>query len=165
MRPPRLPLVPALVPAAALALVLALVLAGCTAAVSVAPGPGAADPVCAEVLAAVPDDLGGLEPRETTAQAAAAWGEPAVVLRCGVEPLGPTTERCLTVETPDGVAVDWVAVPGDGATTYTTYGREPALELVVPAADGVPLPATLLGEVAPAVALAASTRACVGPGD
>ena len=155
MTPRRLPL------AAAGLLAPAALLAGCASAVSVAPAPGAADPACAAVLGAVPEDLAGLEPRETTAQAASAWGDPAVVLRCGVEPLGPTEERCLGVETADGLVIDWVVVPGEASTTYTTYGREPALELVVPTAEGTPLPATILDEVAPAAALARSTAACV----
>ncbi len=142
-------------------LVLALLLAGCTSAVTVAPAPGAADPACARVLDAVPEELAGLEQRDTTAQAATAWGRPAVVLRCGVEPPGPTTARCLTVEPPGGPAVDWIAVPGGSSSTYTTYGREPALELVVPEAEGTPLPATLLDGLAPAVALVPSTRACL----
>jgi hypothetical protein len=90
-----------------------LTLGGCAVTVPVDVAPDATEPVCASVVLAMPDSLGdGLPQRDTTAQATTAWGDPAspVVLRCGVEPLGPTTEHCQTVETPGGASVDWVVV-------------------------------------------------------
>ena len=38
------------------------------------------------------------------------------MLRCGVEPLPPTTDRCVTADDGAGTSVDWVTVPGDEAT-------------------------------------------------
>lgn len=108
-------------------------LAGCASAVDVDAAPGATDPLCAEVIAAVRGEgyaeVGGRERRETDAQSTAAWGAPPVVLRCGVTPPAPTTDPCLSVE-----GVDWVVRQTDAATVFTTYGREPALEVSVPAA-------------------------------
>ncbi len=127
--------------------------------------PHATEPVCASVVLAVPDSLGdGLPQRDTTAQAAAAWGDAAapVVLRCGVEPLGPTTEGCQTVETPGGASVDWVVVPDeDGGWTFTTYGREPAVELRVPSAVAAERSTAFVDQLGPAVALTEEVRSCV----
>lgn len=93
----------------------------------VEPGPGATDPACAQVLVQLPSELNGAPRRETTGQSTAAWGDPAVELRCGVQPLGPTTDPCVPV-----AGVDWVFREIGGNTTYTTYGRVPAVEVRLP---------------------------------
>ncbi|MEP6649016.1 MAG: DUF3515 family protein, partial [Lapillicoccus sp.] len=59
-----------------------------------------------------------------------AWGDPAIVARCGVAAPGPTTDDCLTVN-----GVDWVATPLRDGTRFVTYGRDPAIELLVPKTD------------------------------
>ncbi|WP_226909656.1 DUF3515 family protein [Georgenia ruanii] len=165
-------------------LVLSLVagaglLAGCGApAVTLAPGVAAADPVCARVLQATPDRLGALERRSTSAQATTAWGaDPAVTLRCGVAPTGPTTDRCVNVERPDGTSVDWIqlesddpnypanAAEGAGAWAFVTYGRVPAVEVVVPAEHVTGQPTAFLVDLAPAAEVVPAQRACVGVGD
>lgn len=109
--------------------VLASVLAGCAAAVTVDPAENAADPGCASAMLAMPEVLGEHEQRETTSQATTAYGDPAaVVVRCGVIPPGPTTDPCATVN-----EVDWVLREqgGEGGTWIaTTYGRDPAVEVV-----------------------------------
>lgn len=141
-----------------------LAVGGCAAAVPAQVAPHATDPVCASVVLAMPDSLGdGLPQRDTTAQATTAWGDPAapLVLRCGVEPLGPTTERCQTVETPGGPSVDWVIVEGDDGWTFTTYGREPAVELHVPAAVAAERSTAFVDQLGPAVALTEQVRTCV----
>lgn len=152
-------------------------LAGCAPAVGLPPGEHAADPVCAEVLQATPDTLLGLERRSTSAQATTAWGDPPVTLRCGVTPPGPTTERCLTVEQPDGTSVDWIALEGDdellpeharqgqGSWTFVTYGRTPAIEVVVPVEHATDQPTAVLVDLAGAAGLTAAERSCVGVGD
>ena len=108
--------------------------AGCAGAVDVDPAPGAAEQGCAEVMATLRgggyDDLAGRERRSTGAQSTAAWGDPPVVLRCGVEPPGPTTDPCLHVD-----GVDWVVRETKEWTVFTTYGRRPALEVSLPAED------------------------------
>lgn len=141
-----------------------LALGGCAAAVPAQVAPHATDPVCASVVLAMPDSLGdGLPQRDTTGQATTAWGDPAapLLLRCGVEPLGPTTERCQTVETPGGPSVDWVIVEGDDGWTFTTYGREPAVELHVPAAVAAERSTAFVDQLGPAVALTEQVRTCV----
>ncbi|MEH0109149.1 DUF3515 domain-containing protein [Tersicoccus sp. MR15.9] len=106
---------------------LTAMLTGCSPAVDVAPAPQSNDPRCAPVMLALPHDLAGLAKRTTTSQATAAWGDPsAAVLRCGVQPPGPTTERCVSVN-----GVDWVAVQEKSTWRLTTYGRTPAVELLL----------------------------------
>jgi hypothetical protein len=141
-------------------------LAGCTGAVPVEVAPYAADPLCAEVVLALPRDLGGLARLGTTSQATVAWGDPAdpVVLRCGVEPPGPTTDRCVNAD--DGeTSVDWITVPGDeredGSWLFTTYGRVPAVEVVVPASVTETSSTSFVLDLGPAVAKVEQTRACL----
>ncbi|MDC7121150.1 DUF3515 domain-containing protein [Cellulomonas fimi] len=157
---------------AGVSVVALLALGGCAQAVPVTVAPHATDPVCADVVLSTPDTLGDdLERVDTTSQATTAWGDPhaAVVLRCGVEPLGPTTDRCVTVEAPDGTSVDWVVVADDPADeqgsdwTFTTYGRVPAVEVRVPAEVAATTSSTSFVDVlGPAVAQAAVERSCVG---
>ncbi|GAA4287350.1 DUF3515 family protein [Georgenia daeguensis] len=162
----------------ALALVPLAVLTGCSSPVDLPPGEHASDPTCGEVLISTPEALGGLERRSTSSQATTAWGDPAVTLRCGVEPPGPTTDRCLSVETGDGSFVDWIALEGDdeslpeharqgrGSWTFVTYGREPAIEVVVPAEQGTSgQPTAYLVELAGAVGVSPADRFCVGATD
>ena len=140
-------------------------LAGCTGTVSADVAPHATDPVCASVVLAMPDSLGeGLPQLATTAQATTAWGDPGhpIVLRCGVEPLGPTTEHCQTVETPDGPSIDWVAVENDDESwTLTTYGRVPAVEVHVPASVATSTGTSYVDRLGSAVALTAQERSCL----
>ncbi len=50
-----------------------------------------------------------------------------MLLRCGVEPLGPTTDRCVSVD-----GVDWVIDESDAPNyLFTTYGRTPAVEVLI----------------------------------
>ncbi len=160
---------------------VAVGLVGCTAAVPVAAAPAASDPLCAQVVLATPTSLGaGLDQVPTTAQATRAWGtaRSAVVLRCGVEPPGPTTDRCVAYEGADGVRVDWLVVPssdgtpvpttdgpapvgGDADWTFTTYGREPAVEVFVPAAVAARHSTSFLDQLAPAVQLVPQGRHCL----
>lgn len=157
------------------AAVTLLLLAGCARPAELVPAPSAADPECARIVMATPDELGGLERRPTTAQAATAWGDPAVTVRCGVEPPGPTTDRCLNVEAGDGTSVDWIALGGDddalagqdrGGWAFVTYGREPAVEVVVPAEQAAGgQPTAFLVDLAGAVSIAPADRHCVGATD
>lgn len=141
-----------------------LLVSGCAATVPVTVAPYATDPVCASVVLALPDSLGeGLDRVDTDAQATAAWGDPgsAVVLRCGVEPLGPTTERCQSVTTPQGPTIDWVVLEDMGDWTFTTYGRVPAVELVVPQAVAASRSTSFVDLLGPAVALTEQERSCL----
>ena len=157
--------------AALLAGVVAAVLAGCTPTIGVEVAPHAAEPVCAEVVLALPKDLGGLPQLRTSAQATAAWGRPgaAVTLRCGVPELGPTPDECTTVTSPDGTSVDWVLAEdpdsgtggADADWTFTTYGRSPAVEVHVPGVVREERSINFLDELGPAVARTERVRGCL----
>lgn len=58
---------------------------------------------------------------------AAAWGDPAVIATCGWPALGPTDQECLDV---DGVY--WVVEQLSDGVRFTTFGRGPAIEVLVP---------------------------------
>jgi hypothetical protein len=145
-----------------------VLLAGCSATVPTTVAAHATDPVCADVVLATPDELSGLARRDTNAQATTAWGEPgaAIVLRCGVEPLGPTTDRCVTVEATDGTSVDWVVTQGDtdseeADATFITYGRVPAVEITVPAAVRELHSTSMLIDLGPAISRTEKRRSCL----
>lgn len=121
--------------AALLAPVLLLALSGCVPTVALEPADDAANPLCARVTVALPDTVGGLAARETNAQATGAWGDPTgVILHCGVPTPAPTTKSlCVAVD-----GVDWIRDDsGDPNFVFTTYGRTPAVEVVVDS-DGDP---------------------------
>ncbi|GGC94872.1 hypothetical protein GCM10011512_22370 [Tersicoccus solisilvae] len=135
---------------------IAATLTGCAPTVDVAPAAQSNDPRCAPVMIALPHELAGKTRRTTTSQATAAWGDPsAAVLRCGVRPPGPTTERCVSVN-----GVDWIAVQEKNDTwRLTTYGREPAVELLLDTSRAAS--STVLVELAGPVSALPRTRQCL----
>jgi len=145
-----------------------LVASACASRIGVPVAEDAANPLCADVVLALPDSLGEDLPQVgTTSQATAAWGEPgaAVTLRCGVEVPGPTTTACQSVESGSGT-VDWLVVEdGAGTWTFTTYGRDPAVQVVVPPAVTEARSTSFVADLAPAVLEVPQTRACVGAED
>lgn len=128
----------------------ALALSGCAHPLVVDAAPYAADPECAPVMLAVPEVVGGLDTRGTTSQATQAWGDEfEIVARCGVEPPGPTTEQCITVDTP-AATVDWLVMETADAWVAVTFGRSPALELTVPQVRADEAVGDVLAELSPA---------------
>jgi hypothetical protein len=139
--------------------IAALSLTACSPAVDVTPARDAANPLCAPMMVALPDAIGDSKLRKTNSQATAAWGDPSlVILRCGVNVPGPTTDRCVTVN-----GVDWVIKEGDPVWTLTTYGREPATEILMDP-DKISS-ATVLADLAAAAEKVPSARNCVGQED
>lgn len=135
----------------------ALLVAGCSGAVTVEGGADGSSQACRDVLALLPATLAGAPSRATTGEpGTAAWGDPAIVLACGTEPIGPTTLECVTVDD----RVDWVVLAGgtDGAI-LTTYGRDPAVTVEVPGQYG-PAP-FVLTELGDAVQAVPATASCV----
>ena len=113
----------------ALTLTLAVTaLAGCSRAVSVTL-PGQADSAaCAAVSGLWPADVAGHQPVDVSpaSPAVRAYGDPAVIARCGVAEPAPSTD-CLSVND-----VDWVVTMLTDGAKFVTYGRSPALEVLVP---------------------------------
>lgn len=119
-----------------LAAVTTLLLAGCTPTVSLTPAPRATSVGCATVVVRLPAAVGGLARRTTDAQGTAAWGpDPAVTLVCGVRQT-VQDDRCVTVG-----GVQWSSpsanpvVDGRIVVPFTTFGRDPAVQVVSPVVD------------------------------
>jgi hypothetical protein len=114
---------------AAVSLIALGALTGCAQTVALEPAADAKNEGCAEVMVRLPDTVSDLPLRETNAQGTGAWGSPAsVLLRCGVEVPDPTSALpCVLVDD-----VYWLRDDSEAPNyIFTTYGREPATEVIV----------------------------------
>ncbi|MER7983511.1 DUF3515 family protein [Streptomyces sp. NPDC095817] len=113
-----------------LLLTVVLILASVTGGYSVAAAPGGRSRECFSVVAELPGEVMGKGRQQTEGAGTAAWGDGRIIFRCGVTPLNPTVNLCMTVD-----GVDWVLdekkAKGNGPRTLTTYGRHPAIEITV----------------------------------
>jgi hypothetical protein len=124
----------------------------------VGPAPRASDAACARAIAAAPALVGGRARVPLDVPGALAWGEPAIVVRCGLPALAPTPLQCVSAD-----GVDWVVDPDRDPVIATTYGRDPAVEVRVPVAAGRETVATAVVDLGPvARALPRNGRACQG---
>jgi hypothetical protein len=132
-----------------------LLTAACSTAVEVQPAPHADDPACRSVP--WPGDVSGRTRVETTTTSAsvAAWGDPAIIARCGFDEVPPTTEDCVTVD-----GVDWVVRALTNGSAATTFGTDPAIEVLVPQSYG-PAPLQLPAFTAAARTLPRTDRRCI----
>ncbi len=149
--------------ASSTALVVGVFLAGavslsCSATEQLRPGPSADLDECRTALAQAPATVLDSPRTPLDVPGALSWGSPAVVLRCGLNEIGPTTATCLEVD-----GVDWVLEVDSDPMTATSYGRSPAVEVRVPAEYGRDALAVALVDTAPvARALPTTGRACIG---
>ena len=106
-------------------------LGGCARAVPVALPAAAGDPSCTSAASAWPSTVSGLTQRPVSVDspAARAWGDPPIVAICGYPPPAPSTLECVAVD-----GVDWLIQPRSDGVQFTTYGRSPALDVLVPRA-------------------------------
>jgi hypothetical protein len=96
---------------------------------------------CVSVFAKLPVQLGTLAPRktETDSSFVAAWGNPAIVLRCGVSrPAVFGTPEAAQLIDVNGVI--WQPDPQKQQTVYTSVDRSAYIEVTVPAGADQPLP-------------------------
>ena len=112
-------------------LALLCLTAGCAGdvAVDAYPTEPGTDVDCGSLLADVPRTVAGLERLEVDDRIAAAWGSPAVVLRCGVErpeALEPTSP-CSEV-----AGVGWFGETTASGFLFTTIGRSFHVSVEVP---------------------------------
>jgi hypothetical protein len=126
-----------------------LLLAGCTRDVAVTPPAtsAATTEVCTALAAALPASIAGTERRTVTPATAttAAWGDPPIVLRCGVAQPAAFLPTSL-VTTVDGV--EWFAEQLTAGTLFTATGRTAYVEVAIPEAYE---PAAVLTGLAQAV--------------
>ncbi len=145
--PPRWPL------GVALALVVALLVGVLIAAslvrnqalgplgLAVVPAPAADSADCARLLGALPEtldggELGTLQRRQLRAPipvGAAGWGDPPVVLRCGLDRPADltTTSRLLTVS-----GVQFLEIPNPGMSTWVAVDRSVYAAVALPPSSG-----------------------------
>ncbi len=113
------------------ALLTTLALAGCGGSLDVDEYPTTrnTDLDCRALIADVPQRVSGQDDREVTDQVAAAWGDPPIILRCGVErpaALEPSSP-CFTVRD-----VGWLAETTADGYLFTTIGRRFHVSVEVP---------------------------------
>ncbi len=160
MTHPTSPRTPRRTPLVLLLVAATVALTGCAPIVPMDPAPDAVNPECAEMIVRLPQQVADLDIRQTNAQATGAWGQPAaVLLRCGVPPLGPTTLPCLNIN-----GIDWIEDTSDAPMLrYQAYGRIPATEVVIDSSkiSGT----TALIDLGAVISLVPQTRECVGPQD
>ncbi len=92
---------------------------------------------CKQLTKQLPETLAGRSRRPTTPASdfVRAWGDPALVLFCGVgRPAGltPTAELTTVNE------VDWLPVEDEREWRFTTVGRIAYVEVLAPKSDGAP---------------------------
>ncbi|WP_299052947.1 DUF3515 domain-containing protein [uncultured Nocardioides sp.] len=146
-------------PRAAALLAAALLLATATACaptleVDTPDVEGADARACADLVDALPDELANARRREvvSTGSEAVAWGDPPILLTCGVgTPLGfsRVASACQDVAGVDWFVPDEQMEDQTAEAVATTIGFSPALELRIPA-DYRP-PVQVLIEIAPAI--------------
>ncbi|MBT1683536.1 DUF3515 family protein [Curtobacterium flaccumfaciens] len=107
---------------------LAAGLTGCTNAVSMSAAPSANSAACAAVQVRLPATVDSkFDLRNTNAQATAAWGDPEVAIyHCGVAVPTVSDLPCFTQG-----GVDWIRDDRGDQVVYTTFGRSPAVQVVV----------------------------------
>ena len=146
--------------ATALLPAILLALSACAPLVPINAAPDATNPECAEVIVRLPPAIDDNVKRETDAQATGAWGNPAtILLRCGVEVPGPSTLLCVTLK-----GIDWLRDDSQAPNyVFTTYGRDPAVEVIVDSdtASGT----NALIALTNAVGSIPATRACTNRDD
>lgn len=98
-------------------------------AVSVSPVDAEATQACAHLVHALPRRLGALPARRITgsSRAAAAWGDPPVVLRCGLPPRPGPVGDLVTLD-----RVDWTFEADNTGVTWRTVRRRVSVEVRVP---------------------------------
>ncbi|HEY6796305.1 MAG TPA: DUF3515 family protein [Kineosporiaceae bacterium] len=148
------------IPVVAGTILAAVALTGCGPASGdqVVAAPQAGTPACAAALAAAPATVLGRPRSPLPVPGTVAWGEPPIVVRCGLPEQRPTTKRCLSVDD-----VDWVVDDVGDPLVFTAYGRAPTVEVRVPRALGEQQAPAALAVLAPvARAVPTTARACVG---
>ena len=100
-----------------------------------APAAGSAD--CAHLLSALPDELDGDLARRRLAtpapSGAAAWGDPPVVLRCGV---GRPAELTVTARLLDVSGVQFLQLSAAGTSSWLVVDRPVYVVVTMPADAG-----------------------------
>jgi hypothetical protein len=114
---------------------LAGALTGCTDAVAMSAAPSANAAACATAQVRLPETVETKYPlRNTNAQSTAAWGDPsAAVYRCGVAVPTVSDLPCFSKG-----PVDWIRDDRGKQVVFTTFGRDPAVQVVIDTSRATP---------------------------
>lgn len=120
---------------------------------------------CTKLLTALPVQLGDLTPRivhpEPDSPFVVAWGDPAVVLRCGVA--RPSALKPGSADLIIGVnGVFWLPVHEKKATVWTTVDRAAYVEVTVPVSYRQPPLAPIADAIAKVLPPVCVTQAAPG---
>ena len=131
-------------------------LVACSRDIPVTLPDGAHTAACTSLDSHWPRTVAGRESAavEPSSPSARAWGDPAIIAICGYAAPPPSTLECIAVD-----GVDWVVQPRSNGVQFTTYGREPALDVLVPSAYA-PEPLVLPAFGAVARSLPTTGRTC-----
>lgn len=137
---------------AALAVVAATALTGCGREVAVAPVEPPPPPICQDLVDALPETALAAGRRPTGEVGTAAWGEPPIVLRCGVPRPAALTATSTLVEVN---TIAWLPEELTNGTLFTVVEWPDAstpvyVEIAVPSAYRPP--ADVLADVSGAFA-------------
>jgi hypothetical protein len=112
--------------------------------------------LCATLVADLPEVVDDAVRRDLAGQTsgAAVWGQPPIILRCGVPPPSGVDPTQAVLEV---AGVGWSAVPGEGGTFFYALDRAAIVEVAIPA-DYAP-EAQVLIDLADAVAQVPLTAA------
>lgn len=99
--------------------------------------PGADTATCRALMPALPDELAGAARRTLQGQvtAVAAWGDPAVILRCGIESPEELTCSAALIQV-NGVSWLQLTQAGLDSTTYIAADRSVRIAVTVPTNSG-----------------------------
>jgi len=102
------------------------------------------DSVCTDLLAALPEVVDDAVQRDVSPAdlPAAAWGQPVIVLRCGV-PMPAAYEPDAQLFDINGLG--WLPVEAEGGTVFTSVDRDIRVEVAIP--DDYDPPAEVLADL------------------
>lgn len=111
---------------------------------------------CRDFVDTLPDRVGDQERVESEGAFGAAYGDPPIVVTCGVGKPDHLMTNCTSID-----GVDWYFEESDEALIATTVGRQPAIEIVVPAEYDQTAPAQV--DLGPAItAHTTAGQGCTG---
>lgn len=84
------------------------------------------------MIAALPGTVADQQRRDVSSAGAAAWGDPPITLRCGVDLPAAYTPTSRLIDA-DGVA--WLSESVDGGSRFTSVRTSPRIEVSVPSAQ------------------------------
>jgi hypothetical protein len=110
------------------------------------PGPDAGTAACSALIGRLPDRVLDRTRTDLAVTGTAGWGDPAIVLRCGVPAPGPSA-NCVEVN-----GLEWIFSESDDVFRFVSHDRTPTVEVTIPASVDRTVASGALVDLEPAVA-------------